>query len=281
MASVRKQAAVLNEGCALHYWTQGAGPLIMFVPGGNGHGEQFFPIMAALSDRFTCATFDRRGMSGSKFDVKRRMNTPQQVRDVVAVIKAVGFEKAIIFGSSAGGILGVGLAVEYPDMVDHLITHESPIFNITPGYSKLFEWFLHILDVRDSQGWKAAHSMFIGEFVGLETAEEWRNKPRAITSEANQEQYLMYELESWLAFSPDLSRVKANGTSMGVMRGVGSGDAFYAKATEDLARFMECPKYDVPGHHGGFESETEAFLPHLFKMLDELEERRRGVTKAQ
>jgi hypothetical protein len=52
-------AMVDNEGCDLHYWYQGSGPLIIFIPGGNGIGRQY-NIIEALSNRYTCATFDRR-----------------------------------------------------------------------------------------------------------------------------------------------------------------------------------------------------------------------------
>ncbi|KAK4096956.1 hypothetical protein N658DRAFT_527397, partial [Parathielavia hyrcaniae] len=91
------RAIVHNEGCDLHYWYQGKGPLITFVPGGNGHGRQFNNMIAALSDRYTCATFtfDRRQMSASKAEVNKKLSAPQQVRDIRAIIKAMGFEKSI------------------------------------------------------------------------------------------------------------------------------------------------------------------------------------------
>lgn len=34
------KATVHNEDCDLHYWHQGSGPLIVFIPGGNGHGRR-------------------------------------------------------------------------------------------------------------------------------------------------------------------------------------------------------------------------------------------------
>jgi hypothetical protein len=150
------------------------------------------------------------------------------------------------------------------------------MLHLSPEYPERFEWFLRVLEIRDTEGWRAAQDFFIADFVGLETEEEWRQKPRAVTSEANQIQYMCYELESLMAYSLNFETVKNNGTSYGVMRGVGSGDAFYAESMEDVARVMDCPKYDVPGHHGGFESETEAFVPYFLKMLDELESRRRA-----
>jgi pimeloyl-ACP methyl ester carboxylesterase len=39
----------------------------------------------------------------------------KQARDIAAVIKALGFEKAILFGSSLGGIIGFQFAVDFPE----------------------------------------------------------------------------------------------------------------------------------------------------------------------
>jgi len=40
MCSTLKYADLETEGCNIHYWYQGSGPLLLFVPGGNGHGRQ-------------------------------------------------------------------------------------------------------------------------------------------------------------------------------------------------------------------------------------------------
>ena len=59
-------ATVDNEDCTLHYWYQGSGPFLIFVPGGNGHGRQYSAIMGLLDTKYTVATFDRRQMSASQ-----------------------------------------------------------------------------------------------------------------------------------------------------------------------------------------------------------------------
>lgn len=125
-------ATVQNEGCTLHYWSQGAGPkLILFVPGGNGHGRQFNNIMSFLTSssssspqfsrgntdqQFTCATFDRRQMSSSSRFVNpddsppKKLSPYQQARDIRAVVLALGFTKVYcLFGSSSGGIFWISI----------------------------------------------------------------------------------------------------------------------------------------------------------------------------
>lgn len=116
---------------------------MVFIPGGNGHGLQFNNMLALVSDTYTCATFDRRQMTNSPAKINKVFNPPQQVRDIIAIIKALGFEKAIIFGSSLGGILGFQLAIDHPEVVEHLIAHEAPTANLIPKYSQIYECFIN------------------------------------------------------------------------------------------------------------------------------------------
>ncbi|KAH7308525.1 acetyltransferase/esterase [Stachybotrys elegans] len=265
------RAVVHNEGCDIHYWYQGAGPMILFVPGGNGHGRQYNLIMAALSDRFTCVAFDRRGMSASKVQVNTILNPPMQTRDMLAIIKAMGFEKAIIFGNSLGGLLGFVFAHDYPQFVEHLIAHEAPTMNILPNQSEIFEWFLHIRETRATKGWEAAADVFRSLLVGYGPTNDEGHHPRSFTEPENNENFFNNEIDIVALYTPNFHRIKENGTSVGVMAGKASGDALYVRTTVEQAKLLDCPRMVVPGHHGGYESEVEAFVPFFYEMLGILE----------
>jgi pimeloyl-ACP methyl ester carboxylesterase len=264
-------ATVHNEDCDLHYWHTGSGPLIFFIPGGNGHGRQFYPLMAALSSKFTCATFDRRQMSASRVAVPKKLNPPQQARDIRAVIQVLGFDKAILFGSSSGGIFGFQFAHDFPHMVDHLISHEAPTLTLLPDSSEVFELFLYLLDVYETRGWEEAGKEFGKELIGYG---DEGIPPTVPPAPENPKNFWDNEFGILLGYLPNLWRLIENKTSVGVMRGVRCKDAFYARAVEEQAKVLGCPKMLVPGHHQGFEVETELFLPSFLEMLDTLEKRR-------
>jgi pimeloyl-ACP methyl ester carboxylesterase len=265
------KAIVHNEGCDLHYWYQGKGPLITFIPGGNGHGRQFNPIMTALSDRYTCVTFDRRQMSASQVKVNKKLSPPQQARDIRAIIQALSFEKSILFGSSSGGIFALQFAHDFPEMVDHLISHEAATVTLLPDASEIFEWFLHLLEVYETQGLEQAASEFEEKLIGYDD----EGIPRPMKPEPeNVRNFWDNEFPSLLGYVPNLWRLKENRISVGVMRGVRCRDAFYARATEEQATILDCPRMVVPGHHEGFQCETKEFLPYFFEMLDTLEKNR-------
>jgi pimeloyl-ACP methyl ester carboxylesterase len=42
----------------------------------------------------------------------------------------MGSDKAIIFGSSGGGIIGLELAAANPEVIDFLIIHEAPVIEL-------------------------------------------------------------------------------------------------------------------------------------------------------
>ncbi|KAK4442387.1 Alpha/Beta hydrolase protein [Podospora aff. communis PSN243] len=265
------ERVVHNEGCDLHCWFQGKGPLITFVPGGNGHGRQFYPIMAALSDRFTCVTFDRRQMSASKVAVPKKLSPPQQARDIRAVIQAMGFVKSIVFGSSSGGIFSLQFAHDFPDMVDRLIAHEAPLIMLLPDASDIVEWFLHLMDLYETQGLDPAAAEFSSRLLGYE---DEGVPPVATHGPENRLNFWDNEFPILLGYTPNLWRMRENRTSIGVMRGVRCKDAFFARSAEEQAKVLGCPMFLVPGHHQGFEAETEEFLPHFLSMLDTLEKRK-------
>jgi pimeloyl-ACP methyl ester carboxylesterase len=265
------RTTVHNEGCDLHYWYQGSGPLMIFVPGGNGHGRQFNNIIAALSDRFTCATFDRRQMSASQVPVNKPLSMTQQARDLRAVIKAMGFDKAIIFGSSSGGIIGYQFAHDFPDMVVHLISHEAGISVLMPEASEIYDWMYGLIELHKTKGLDAVAAEFDKCLIGYKD----EGLPKSVSPEPeNARNFWEYEFPSQLGYCPNFFRIKENKTSIGVMRGVRCKEAFYARAIEYQAEILGCPRMTVPGHHEGFQCETKEFVPALLEMLEVLEKRK-------
>jgi pimeloyl-ACP methyl ester carboxylesterase len=105
-----KEAFITNEGANLCYWTQGRGPLLILIPGGGGTGTIFNEALPNLSKNYTAATYDRRQSSKSTADTPRQLNPAQQVRDIIATMKALGFEKTSIMGHSGGCIIALQMA---------------------------------------------------------------------------------------------------------------------------------------------------------------------------
>ncbi|KAJ9136701.1 Acetyltransferase/esterase [Pleurostoma richardsiae] len=270
---------VTSEECDLHYWYQGSGPLITFVPGGNGHGRQYNAIIAALSDRFTCCTFDRRQMSASKVKgTNKILSFPQQARDILAVIKALGFDKSILFCSSLGGIIGFQFAIDHPEAVNHLICHETPTVSLLDDASSLIDYVLGLLNgYRETGDIVAASQGFALLFRGIYGDDlEEGVPPTAAPEPWNAVNFWDNEVISSF-YVPDFRKIVARKVSIGVMNGESSRDAFYARAVYEQEKVLGCVRMLVPGHHQNFEVQVDKFVPALLQMLGKLEERRQAA----
>ena len=89
-----------HRGCGLAYEIQGQGPPILLIQGVGVHGNGWRPQVEALSDRYTCLTFDNRGMGESQ-PAGAPVTVEQMAEDAVALLDAEGWDSAHVIGSIA------------------------------------------------------------------------------------------------------------------------------------------------------------------------------------
>ncbi|KAG4441964.1 hypothetical protein IFR05_002583 [Cadophora sp. M221] len=227
--------------------------------------------MALLSPKYTCVTFDRRQMSSSQVPANKILNPYQQARDVLAVIKAMGREKSIVFGSSLGGVLAFQLACDYPDVVDHLICHEAPTVHLLPDKKEVTEELFETYNIYKTQGQDAVNAHWGRRFAVMNDPDLPQFPP---PEECNPVNFFENEFLVGTFWNTDFERIREQGTSVGVMTGERSGVEFFARTTFEQERVLGCLREMVPGHHQGFEAESEMFLPAFLGMLERLEMRR-------
>ncbi len=118
-----------SNGVKIHYAALGdkTKPLIIFIHGFPDFWYTWRSQMAALAGDFYCVAIDQRGYNlsdkpkgGENYQMKFL------VGDVIAVIKHLGREKAIIVGHDWGGAVAWSLAQNAPQYVDKLIVLNLP-----------------------------------------------------------------------------------------------------------------------------------------------------------
>jgi epoxide hydrolase 4 len=118
-----------SNGVKIHYAALGdkTKPLIIFIHGFPDFWYTWRSQMAALAGDFYCVAIDQRGYNlsdkpkgGENYQMKFL------VGDVIAVIKHLGREKAIIVGHDWGGAVAWSLAQNAPQFVDKLIVLNLP-----------------------------------------------------------------------------------------------------------------------------------------------------------
>ncbi len=116
-----------NNGVKIHYASLGKGPLIVMIHGFPDFWYSWRDQMEALSSTHQVVAIDQRGYNLSdKPKGVENYDMALLVSDVVAVIKAVGRDKAIVVGHDWGGAVAWTLATVRPDVVEKLIILNLP-----------------------------------------------------------------------------------------------------------------------------------------------------------
>jgi len=119
-----------SGGVKIHYASLGSGPLVVMIHGFPDYWYSWRHQMEALSGEYQVVAIDQRGYNLSdKPKGVENYDMKLLVGDVVAVIKHLGKEKAIVVGHDWGGAVAWSLATYVPQVVDRLIIVNLPHMN--------------------------------------------------------------------------------------------------------------------------------------------------------
>lgn len=110
----------------LAYRTLGAGPPLLVVNGYGATSADWDPVLlGALARSFTLLLPDGRGLGGSDLGDPSAPGDPLTIdglaEDLLALLDALGFERAATVGWSMGGFVAQRLAARAPERVDALV----------------------------------------------------------------------------------------------------------------------------------------------------------------
>jgi epoxide hydrolase 4 len=118
-----------NNGVKIHYATLGQGPLVVMIHGFPDYWYTWRHQMTALAPTHQVVAIDQRGYNLSdKPKGVENYRLEVLASDVMAVIKQLGREKAIIVGHDWGGAVAWTFALDQPDMTEKLIILNLPHF---------------------------------------------------------------------------------------------------------------------------------------------------------
>jgi pimeloyl-ACP methyl ester carboxylesterase len=116
-----------SNGVKIHYASLGKGPLVVMIHGFPDYWYTWRAQMEELSKNYQVVAIDQRGYNLSdKPKGVENYDMSLLVGDVVAVIKHLGRERAIIVGHDWGGAVSWTLALMRPDVVEKLIILNLP-----------------------------------------------------------------------------------------------------------------------------------------------------------
>lgn len=265
-----KTGTVNTEGANIVYDYEGDGPLLLTIAGGGGDAMRYAPISRILANEYTVVSYDRRCNSRSTGDVSAPLDMAQSARDAAAVIRAMGVERAYVFGNSAGANIGLKLAEDHPEVITGLVVHEPPIMAILPDAETWLGFVDNVHETYLTQGTGAAIKVFFSSLVGFDVPSQGSAGSR-IGGGPNMDFFMGREYMSISTYSPNLDAIARNHVAIVTAAGLRSADAYYARTARVLAQRLGCPYVEFPGNHMAFASDTEAFAAALRKVLQDFE----------
>jgi pimeloyl-ACP methyl ester carboxylesterase len=117
------RGAVTANGVRFATLEAGDGPLVLCLHGFPDHARSFrhqLPALAAAGFR-AVAPF-MRGYAPTEIPADGRFQSAVLAQDAVALISALGYESAVVFGHDWGAIAAYGAAILAPEKVSRLVT---------------------------------------------------------------------------------------------------------------------------------------------------------------
>ncbi len=156
----------------LAYQQWGDGPPLMIIPALVSNieiwweHELFRRTLEHLGKSMTCVTFDKRGIGLSdRFDEAPTLE--QRNEDVLAVMDAVGWDRAHVAGVSEGAVMGQLFAADFPGRVESLMVIGS---FVSPRYVDRVPEY-----VRDGDPPRQTREQIIERFLRM--AAKWAEDP--------------------------------------------------------------------------------------------------------
>ena len=110
----------VNTGSVnIHYETYGNGDPLLLIMGFAMPGAAWLPMLPFLAG-FRCIYFDNRGV-GQSDKPTGAYTVPEMADDASGLLKALGINRAKVFGVSMGGMIAQELALRHPEQVERLV----------------------------------------------------------------------------------------------------------------------------------------------------------------
>lgn len=139
------------NGYRIHYLDEGAGEVVVFLhgsgPGASGHSnfKGNYPLLVEAGYR--CVIPDLIGYGFSDKPDDRDHPLSFFVECVKQTLDIAGVQRCTVVGNSLGGAIAIGLALDYPELVDKLVLmapgglSEMPEYQQMAGMQKMFQVF--------------------------------------------------------------------------------------------------------------------------------------------
>ena len=125
---------LLVNGLRMYYEVHGAGPPLLSLHGGTGSINPDSVVIPFLATQFQVIAIEQMGHGRTADAMDRAFHYHDMAEDTVELLRKLDIENAAIVGFSDGGIIGLDIAIHYPDRVTKLVVSGANVR--TDGYTE-------------------------------------------------------------------------------------------------------------------------------------------------
>jgi pimeloyl-ACP methyl ester carboxylesterase len=234
------------SGGELHVQRTGTGPPLLLIAGGLGSADSYRVLAKRLSSDYTVLSYDRRGHFRSTDRTDGPIPVERHAEDARAVIGHFGFERAAVFGTSAGGQIGLALATKFPDAVSSLVAHEPPAVRLLPDADEWLAFGAEHVALSRSGDRMGAFTQFVGSLAGAGLPDL---KTVRLPNEAEWAFLFDREVLEFYGYLPDVQSLRGSPVDITLAAGEQSRGYFHYTPAKILALELGLPFVEVPGAH--------------------------------
>jgi pimeloyl-ACP methyl ester carboxylesterase len=113
--------------------SEGSDHPLVLLHGAFGFAEAWAPILPTLTKSHQVIAIELEG-HGHTRDLARPLSYQQMVEDTAALLRQLKIENADLFGYSMGGVVALGIAMRYPELVRKLAILGSSTLSIKDAF---------------------------------------------------------------------------------------------------------------------------------------------------
>jgi pimeloyl-ACP methyl ester carboxylesterase len=123
------------NGINLYYEIYGTGRPLIFLHGNGGSIRNSGSKIEYFKKYYKVISIDSRGHGKSIDTTTKQLTYIQMANDVKVLMDSLNIDSAFVSGQSDGGILGLLIAIKFPDKISKLATYGANMF---PGKKAIF-----------------------------------------------------------------------------------------------------------------------------------------------
>lgn len=248
----------------------GNGPALIMIHGIISDSTFFEECQKWLSEFYTVICYDRRSY-GDSISIKYTDYTVRtQAEDVADIIRSLDLGGAYILGNSAGGLIGLELAMQHPSLVKGLLMIEPSLGYDPDEKSKLLEWNRLLNEHKDAGQYKQVLPLFT-EITGGSTGGSGFSMAQMRRTYQNLSAFLNGELNEVQHYLPSRERLKNITAPVAIAVTERGKDSLFATSSESAADIIGWSLFHLPGYHNtykDFASDAAVFTHGIFSSME-------------